>query len=686
MDASEPVQKPPLMEKLFEGDPYLRHHEPDLLLRWNKMLKLESAISSAEGGLAEFARSYKNYGIVQMQNGDVEVCEWAPNAVSVSVVGDFNDWNQTSHICTPQDFCKFKLTIAAKADGSSPIPHGSTIKLLIKTHDGQTLWRLSPWTKYAVQRSEVSMDYTAVHWNPVQGYQWCNSRPERPQTLRIYEAHVGISSPESKVATYTYFADSVLPKIQELGYNCVELMAVMEHAYYGSFGYHVTNFFAASSRYGTLDDFKYLVDKAHSYGLYVILDIVHSHAAKNVNDGLNQFDGTDNCFFKGGSEGDHSLWDSKIFDYAKWEVIRFLLSNLSWYIEEYHVDGFRFDGITSMLYHHRGISRGFSGDYKEYFNMEVDIEALVYLMLANKMLHETFPFVVTIAEDVSGMPALCRPVDEGGLGFDYRMSMAVPDLWIKMLKEVKDEDWKINDIWWALTNRRYNEKCVTYAECHDQALVGDKTLAFWLMDAEMYVNMSVHSPRTTVVDRGMALHKLIRLVTMALGGESYLTFIGNEFGHPEWLDFPRKGNDFSYYYARRQMNLPEDKLLRYQFLWAFDQAMQLLDKRFNFMAQGPGFVSRKHEGDKIMAFERGGLLWVFNFHPTKSFPDYKLGVNDAGKYKIALDSDDKKFDGLGRIDPNSEYFTTPEEWDGRAHSLSVYIPSRVALVLYKCAS
>lgn len=234
--------------------------------------------------------------------------------------------------------------------------------------------------------------------------------------MRIYEAHVGISSPEPKVASYVYFADTVLPRIQDLGYTCVELMAVMEHAYYGSFGYHVTSFFAASSRYGTPDDFKYLVDKAHGMGLFVILDVVHSHAARNVNDGLNLFDGTDHCYFHSGGKGSHDLWDSKIFDYTKWEVLRFLLSNLRWYVEEYRIDGFRFDGITAMMYLHRGIGTGFSGDYNEYFNMMVDIDALVYLMLANKTLHELYPFVITIAEDVSGMPTLGRPVDEGGLG------------------------------------------------------------------------------------------------------------------------------------------------------------------------------------------------------------------------------------------------------------------------------
>lgn len=400
--------RPPELEKLFEGDGYLRDFESDLLFRWRKFRAIEKELIEHEGGLATFAEGYKHYGIVQRENGDIHFCEWVPNAERVALSGDFNGWNENSHVCERGPYNKFHLTLQAE-DGRPTIPHGSKVKVVIKRDDGQTLWRLCPWTKYAVQYGEKA-DYDAIHWYPPLPYQWKNERPARPKSVRIYEAHVGVSSSEPKVASYTYFADNILPHVKDLGYTYVELMAVMEHAYYGSFGYHVTSFFAASSRYGTPDEFKYLVDKAHGLGLHVILDIVHSHAANNVNDGLNQFNGTDHCYFHGGAKGKHTLWDSKIFDYRKWEVLRFLLSNLRWYIDEYRVDGFRFDGVTSMLYLHRGIGTGFSGDYREYFNMNVDIDGLVYLMLANKMLHETYPFVITIAEDVSGMPTLGRCV------------------------------------------------------------------------------------------------------------------------------------------------------------------------------------------------------------------------------------------------------------------------------------
>lgn len=517
----------------------------------------------------------------------------------------------------------------------------------------------------------------------MQRYIFRNARPPRPKSLRIYECHVGIATSELKVGTYDNFTDNILPRIVKQGYNTIQLMAVMEHAYYASFGYQVTSFFAASSRYGTPEELKRLIDRAHELGLVVLLDLVHSHASKNVMDGLNEFDGTDAGYFHSGSRGHHSLWDSRLFNYSEFEVQRFLLSNIRWYMEEYRFDGFRFDGVTSMLYHSRGIGQGFSGNYDDYFSMNVDTEGVVYLMLANYMVHTLYKDAITIAEDVSGMPGTCRPVSEGCLGFDYRLAMAIPDKWIELLKHVSDEDWDIGNIVHTLTNRRWMESNVAYAESHDQALVGDKTIAFWLMDKEMYTHMSTMSDTSGIIDRGIALHKLIRFITHALGGEAYLNFIGNEFGHPEWLDFPRAGNNSSYHYARRQWQLVDDELLKYKFLNAWDAAMNKLEERYGWLHAQPGYVSLKHEGDKIIAFERANVLFVFNFHPTKSFPDYRIGVENAGEYRVVLNSDDEQFGGYKRIDNGIKYNTHPEHYCGRRNYIQAYIPSRTALVFAK---
>lgn len=582
---------------------------------------------------------------------------------------------------TRNTFGVWTCSIPNNPDGSSPIPHGSKVKAHIVLPDGTESDRVPAWINATTQTGTEPLD--GVFWDPPHPYEFKSERPPRPKSLRIYEAHVGMSSEEGKINTYRAFADDVLPYVKEVGYTAVQLMAIMEHAYYASFGYHVTNFFSIANRSGTPDDLKYLVDKAHSLGLVVLMDVVHSHASKNVLDGLNNWDGTGHQYFHEGGRGTHSLWDSRLFNYGHWEVLRFLLSNLRFFVEEYKFDGFRFDGVSSMLYFHHGIGTGFSGSYEEYFGGGIDRDCVAYLMLANDMLHTLYPSVITIAEEVSGMPGLCRRVDEGGMGFDYRLGMAIPDKWIQLLKKYKDEDWDVANISFTLTNRRYKEKVVAYCESHDQALVGDKTIAFWLMDKEMYDWMTIIKPETPIIDRGIALHKMIRLVTIGLGGEAYLTFMGNEFGHPEWIDFPREGNGNSFHYCRRQWGLAKDPLLRYQYLLNFEKAMNQLEERTHWMASGNGWVSRKDKGDMVLSFERGGLFFVFNFHPTKSYTDYRLGIMNPGTYRIVLDSDAKEFGGHCRQDPSVTHTSENYSADGHYHSLMLYLPNRTAIVLEK---
>ncbi|KAJ1658732.1 alpha-1,4-glucan branching enzyme [Dispira simplex] len=665
---------------VIQRDPWLEPFRDALRDRYQYFQQWCRTIEATEGGLEKFSRGYERFGFNKTDTHTV-YREWAPGATSACLIGEFNNWDHAAHPMRKNEFGVWEITIPHRGDDQPAIPHNSKVKISMTNAAGERFDRIPAWIRRVTQDLNVSPVYDAVHWDPPTPYQWKHNAPPRPTSLRVYEAHVGISSPESRITTYKEFTANVLPYIQDLGYNTVQLMAIMEHAYYASFGYQVTNFFAASSRYGTPEDLKELIDTAHGLGLTVLLDVVHSHASNNVLDGLNMFDGTDHCYFHEGGRGRHELWNSRLFNYGHHEVLRFLLSNLRFYLEEYRFDGFRFDGVTSMLYVHHGIATGFSGGYHEYFGEKVDKEAVGYLMLANYMLHQLFPNVITVAEDVSGMPALCRPVAEGGIGFDYRLGMAIPDMWIKLLKEERDEDWKMGDITFNLTNRRYQEKTIAYAESHDQALVGDKSLAFWMMDKEMYTHMSDLTERTPIIDRGMALHKMIRLLTYGLGGEGYLTFEGNEFGHPEWLDFPRAGNHNSFHYARRQFNLAKDNLLRYKYLLRWDKAMQTLEQAHPWLSSDHSWVSTKHEGDKVIVFERGHLLFIFNFHPTKSFTDYRVGTLWPGPYRMVLNSDNPEFFGHNLLDPAQEFHTTPEEWHGRPHYLQVYIPSRTCIVL-----
>ncbi|RKP28404.1 alpha-1,4-glucan branching enzyme [Metschnikowia bicuspidata] len=683
-----------LIKGALDLDPLLESYSNALISRQLLLHKWMEQLLATEGSLYDFATSYTKYGVhANKDTKEINAFFYIPNVNSVSLVGEFNNWNAESHkLEKANDFDLWKLTIPPK-DGDFAIPHDSTYKVHMVLPSGERIYRLDPWVTRATPNKETSL-YEGRFWNPKHQYKFKNPRPKftAHDGLKIYEAHIGISSPEPAIASYKEFSEKTLPIIHELGYNTIQLMAIMEHAYYASFGYQVTNFFAVSSRFGTPDELKELIDHAHYLGIRVLLDIVHSHSSKNVEDGLNMFNGTDHYLFHGGAKGNHDLWTSRLFDYSNYETIRFLLSNLKFFVDEYKFDGYRFDGVTSMLYTHHGLDYGFSGNYNDYFNPDlVDNNAITYLMLTHELLGEIskrengFKFI-SIAEDVSGMPTLCLPVDQGGVGFDYRLSMAIPDMWIKILKHLSDEQWDIGNIVFTLTNRRYGEKCISYCESHDQALVGDKTLAFWLMDAEMYTNMSVLSPYTDVVSRGIALHKMMRLLTFALGGEGYLNFEGNEFGHPEWLDFPREGNGELYHYARRQFNLIKDDLLRYKFLFKFDAAMIHLDTKYGILNSPQAYVSLKHEGDKVCVFERNGLLFIFNFHPTNSFPDYKVGVETAGEYQIVLNTDVEEFGGFSRItDPTKDgklsFFTNPDPWNNRSNSLFVYIPSRTALIL-----
>ncbi|CAH0382025.1 unnamed protein product [Bemisia tabaci] len=673
----------PKINQLFSYDGYLKTYEREIRRRHACFLDYMEMINKTEGGVDKFTKAYDYYGIHILNDNSVTCREWAPGAKQVYLTGQFNNWDRRKHPLKKLEFGKWELILPPNPDGSSQIKHLQEVKIVIETGSGELVDRLSPWANYVVQPPKTEgVTYRQYIWQPPanEKYQMKYKHIKRPASLRIYESHVGIATAEPKVGSYKEFIENVIPRIKKLGYNTIQLMAVMEHAYYASFGYQVTSFYAASSRFGTPDELKMLIDAAHKNDLYVLLDVVHSHASKNVLDGLNQFDGTNSCFFHDGPRGEHPLWDSRLFNYSEHEVLRFLLSNLRWYMEEYRFDGFRFDGVTSMIYHSRGVGHGFSGHYDEYFGLSVDTEALVYLKLANHIIHELYPNATTIAEDVSGMPTLCRPSDEGGIGFDFRLGMAIPDKWIKLLKEVPDDSWDIGNIVHTLTNRRWMENTVAYAESHDQALVGDKTIAFWLMDKEMYTHMSTISEPSLIIDRGIALHKMIRLITHALGGEAYLNFIGNEFGHPEWLDFPRIGNGESYHYARRQWNLVDDELLKYKYLANFDAAMNHLEEKYGWLRSNPAYVSWKHEDDKVIAFERANLLFAFNFHPTKSFTDYKLGVDLAGEFKVVLNSDAPEFGGHNRIDPNVTHLTHPEHWAHRLNWLQVYLPSRSVVV------
>lgn len=658
--------------KIIELDPYLKPFEGDINLRMDLYKKKHKELVKRGTTLSDFANAHQYYGIHHVDGGWV-YREWAPNAYQLYLEGEFNNWNKTSHPLKKLENGNWELYLP----GNDALWDGCKVKTVVDANMTRT--EHIPLYAHRVVQDSKTVAFCAEVVDDQIKFDWTDAsfRPEK--TPFIYECHIGMAQEEGKIGTYREFADNILPRIKKAGYNTIQIMAIMQHPYYGSFGYQVSSFFAASSWYGQPRDLKYLVNKAHEMGITVLLDVVHSHAVKNTAEGINMFDGTEYQFFHSGSKGDHPAWGTKCFNYGKNEVIHFLLSNLKYWMHEYHFDGFRFDGVTSMLYHDHGLGTNFDDNHK-YFSLNTHTEAITYLQLANELIHQINPQAITIAEDMSGMPGMCLPIRSGGVGFDYRLSMGVPDYWIKTLKEHRDEDWDLGKLWSELTIRRTKEKNVGYCESHDQALVGDKTLMFRLCDAEMYTGMSKLFPESMTIARGIALHKMIRLVTASLAGEGYLNFMGNEFGHPEWIDFPREGNGWSYHYCRRQWSLTDNHDLRYSDLNAFDKAMIEMLKVERVLTKAPVLSLLNHR-DKVMVYEKGNLVFVFNFNPTKSFDGYQLPIPKAGKYKAILSTDDASFGGSARVDTQYVY-TSQIQADGRM-GFKCYLPSRSAIVFKK---
>jgi 1,4-alpha-glucan branching enzyme len=660
---------------IVKTDPWLTPVIDDVKDRYQRFTDRLDKIETNYGSITSFADSYKYLGInYNKKDKGWYYREWAPSAHQLFLAGDFNDWDSRSHPLKKNVDGVWEIFLDYKTYKDKFL-HGSKIKVWVDAANG-FMSRIPAYITRVVQ-DEDTLNFSGQLWFNEFDWQKDSFKLKKDQKLFIYECHVGMAQETEGLGSYTEFAEKILPWVQKAGYNAIQLMAIQEHPYYGSFGYHVSNFFAPSSKFGTPEDLKNLIRTAHNMGIAVIMDIVHSHTVKNINEGLNMFDGSDSQYFHSGSRGIHPQWDSLLFDYGRTEVLQFLLSNVKYWLKEFHFDGFRFDGVGSMMYFHHGNETIDSPE--KYFRDGVEWDAITYLQLANMLVHKIAPGAVTIAEDVTGMPGLTAPLSEGGVSFDFRLGMGIPDYWIKLLKEYKDEDWNIHEMWSVMTNRLPGVKTIAYAESHDQALVGDKTIAFWLMDKEMYFHMHVNDPHL-VVDRGIALHKMIRLFTISLGGVAYLNFMGNEFGHPEWIDFPRQGNNWSYKYARRQWSLAYNQDLKYKFLAEFDRKMISLIRDNSVFEEEYGNQLQMDEQNRTIVFQRGKLIFVFNFHPSNSIADYAFPVIHDGEYQVVMNSDSLDTGGHGRINTEISYPSVLNPESGRLE-IRIYNTNRTAVVL-----
>lgn len=666
------------VNNIIEIDPWLEDYRSDLELRMNNYFDKEAELLVDNSSLTEFANGHHYFGFHRTDEGWV-YREWAPAAHQLYLVGDFNQWQAHSHPLARLTNGVWEIRLP----GRDSLKHLQRIKVIVY-FEGEDHYKLPLYIKHVVQEHDNfgNIDWMGIIWAPEEDFRWTDQGFHQKKTKApfIYEAHVGLATEEAEISSYREFADHILPRIKDNGYNTLQLMAIMQHPYYGSFGYHVSSFFAPSSWFGNPDDLKYLVNKAHSMGIRVLMDLVHSHAVKNTIEGINRFDGTQSQFFYEGMRGFHDQWDSMCFNYSKNEVIHFLLSNIKYWMEEYHFDGFRFDGVTSMLYWDHGLGKSFDS-YKKYFSMNTNTDALCYLMLATKLAHSINKNAILVAEDMSGMPGLCLPIENGGIGFDYRLAMGIPDMWIKKMK-TNDFDWNMFDLYYELTTKRPQEKKINYAESHDQSIVGDKTLFFWMADSEIYWHMNKDDDNY-IIARALALHKMIRLITISTGGAGYLNFIGNEFGHPEWVDFPRQENDWSYHYCRRQWSLVDNPELKYQYLNLFDRDMLALMKEDQLM--GPAGLQYLwiDQNRKIIAYRMNNYVLLFNFHPTDSYEQLQFPVHQDGLYQVIFSTDREKYGGYDRIDENYRYPTKTLNNSDFDYGLVIYIPSRTGLVLKK---
>ncbi|MBE7033566.1 MAG: 1,4-alpha-glucan branching protein GlgB [Ruminococcaceae bacterium] len=580
---------------------------------------------------------------------------WAPNAQSVSVVGDFNGWDTESHPMNPQ--------------GSSGVWHcfikgikdGQCYKYFIRCKDGSAIYKADPYARYSQlppETASVIYDDSGFNW---EDKKWMDNRKKTApyaKPMLIYEMHLGSwrTHPDGSLKNYREIADELCPYLNEMGYTHVELMPLTEFPFDGSWGYQVTGYFSATSRYGTPKDLMYFVNKCHESGISVIMDWVPAHFPRDAH-GLAKFDGTPIYEYPNPLKGEHKEWGTLVFDYGRKEVVSFLMSSAFYWLDMFHIDGLRVDAVSSMLYLDYGREEYMPNKY----GGKENLEAIEFLQNLNIAAFSEYPNILMIAEESTAWPSVTKPVSDGGLGFNFKWNMG-----------------------WMNDMLRYMSMDPYFRKDNHNLLTFSMMYAF----SENYILPLSHDEvvhgKCSLVEKMSGLYgqkfdslRAFFMYKMAHPGKKLL-FMGGEIAQfIEWR-----------YYEQLEWHLLEQDSHKkfHEFMRQLNHFYKDSKPMWEIEDSWDGFewINADDRDRSVVSFVRRGrkktdeIIVVCNFTPVE-YRDYVVGVPRSGTYAPVLSSDDMEFGGGGRkIKPTS---AKKKPLNSMPYSITVDIPPMSAVYL-----